>query len=232
MTHRMVRFAFVVLWSVALPAATAWAQAAAGGSVTVLSRPPGASFRLQGPQTVAGRTPMTVARGLGGPFVVTGSAPGYETWRRKMTLTGSSPDTVWMTLSPKSAAMGAARSLVLPGWGQIYNERPGHAWAMGGLVVGAAAFVGVAQLRYVEREDIYDDLIAEGSTNTALVNRARESLEDASEVRDLALMALGGAWAVNVIDALVFGPPAVDPGTPLGFVPWTRGPGMALAVRF
>lgn len=176
------------------------------GSLTVMSRPGGAAVRITGDQSVVGRTPFTLDRGLVGRYVITGSEIGYERWRRAITLDGASADTIWMTLSEKNAAMAGLRSMIIPGWGQFYDDHPGR----GSIFLGAAILAGAgyvfADLRVNDR---VEDLSA--ATTPAEVERATERLEDARDVRKYVLIAGGAVWGLSVIDAIISVPRPVGP---------------------
>jgi hypothetical protein len=190
------------------------------GSLTVMSRPHGASFRLTGDQSVVGRTPITLDRGLAGRYVVSGSEIGYERWKRTVTLDGFSADTLWMTLKEKSAAMAGMRSLIVPGWGQFYVDHPGR----GALVMVGMAAAGVGWLVTDRR---YDDRLGDlESANAALAaavtpaeiadaqaarDAAAEDAEDARDLRQSVLIAGGVLWGLSVLDAVIGVPRPVGP---------------------
>src|SRR6266850_1272687 len=92
------------------------------GSLTIMSRPEGAWFRVAGDQAVVGRTPVTLDRGFVGRYHVSGGEIGYERWKRNITLDGVTDDTLWMALKTKSGVMAGVRSMILPGWGQFYDD--------------------------------------------------------------------------------------------------------------
>lgn len=182
------------------------------GSLTVLSRPSNASYKLVGEQVFVGRTPSTLQRGLAGRFEVRGFGPGYETWKKDITLDGVNPDTVWMALQKKSALLGAARSAVLPGWGQFYCERPGSGW---GFALGEATAGIVALVAWRSEGKNSDALSAAEARNQAFnsaasrqqLAEARASYEDSQQFTTNALRAMVGIAALSALEALVLGPP-------------------------
>lgn len=171
------------------------------GSLTIISRPPGVACRVSGDRIVVGRTPLTLESGLSGRLRVRAIEPGMERWERKVELDGVTQDTLWMTLTAKSALKASARSLVVPGWGQFYSERPAAGWVYltTGLVVAGGALV--THLVYLHRVDQIPDT---GSVEDRRwhTNRA----EDAYQVRQALSAAAAGIWAVNLLDAMVFFP--------------------------
>ncbi len=203
--------AWLTLAALASLAPPARAQGAAG-SLTLLSRPAGASFRLAGEQALSGRTPLVLERGLVGRYEVTSTEPGYERWRRVITLDGVSADTLWMTLHPKSGAMAAARSLLVPGWGQFYGEHPARGVLF--LTAATAAGVGLAltALRYQDKLDAYRDADARyqaASTVTEVAaafearRRASDDAEDAYQLRQIGVGVTGGIWGLAMLDAML-----------------------------
>ena len=208
-------------------------------TLVVRSRPSGADVRISGDRLVLGRTPFTLERPLAGRYHLAGSAPGWETWRRTLDLSPGRADTVWMTLRPKHAVMGAARSLVLPGWGSFYAEHPVHGWT---IVVGdgvAAIVALVTQKQYRDKADLYESLNAEaerigappGSGPRLLAEAAREDRDAARDVRNGVLIGAAGWWGASVLDALLFGPPpARAPAPVMGMAP--GGARIGLGMRF
>lgn len=244
MTVRLPLFAALVLLTAA---STASAQTAAPpGSLTILSRPTGASYRLVGEQEIVGRTPATLVRGLAGRFRVEGFRPGYERWHRTIMVDGAGADTVWMTLHRKSPALAGLRSLVVPGWGQFYTEQP----ARGTIYLTAAAAAGVvlalAQQRYQQRLDDYraaDERYLGASTvdaiNAAFLERAAASrkVDDAYSTRQIVLGAAAGVWGLAVLDAVAWFPRPENGTWSLRLAPARDAAGrpmatLAAAVRF
>jgi hypothetical protein len=176
------------------------------GSLTVMSRPGGAAVRITGDQSVVGRTPFTLDRGLVGRYVITGSEIGYERWRRTISLDGVSADTIWMTLSQKNPAMAGLRSIILPGWGQFYDDNPGRGTIFLGAAILAGAGYAFAEIRMNDRED---DLAA--ATTPEEVEHATERLDDARDLRKYVLIGGGVVWGLSVIDAIASVPRPVGP---------------------
>ena len=168
------------------------------GSLTLMSRPAGASFRIEGDVTVVGRTPMTFDHGLAGRYRINGFEVGYDRWSRTVMLDGVSADTVWFTLRQKSALMAGARSLLVPGWGQAYDEHPVRATLFLISALGAGAGVGIAHWRYRDRVDDYDAAVL---ANAGVV-RAAARVAHARQLRMIMLGIAGGVVGLSVIDAV------------------------------
>ena len=181
---------------------------------TVMTRPAGATVKLRGPQRIAGAGPLTIERPAPGRTRVSVSAPGYETWRRTLALDGAGADSVWASLAQKHAFKGAARSLLVPGWGQIYDEHRGHAWTFAIAAATAGTGLLVSHLQFLDKQDIYDERLARLSlpgqdtpSNRRIAREAYEGAQDARDTRQRFAAIGAGIWALNVVDALVFGPP-------------------------
>ena len=166
------------------------------GSLTLMSRPAGASFRIEGDVTVVGRTPMTFDRGLAGRYRIVGFEIGYDPWSRTVMLDGVTADTVWFSLRQKSAFMAGARSLILPGWGQAYDEHPVRATLFMIGAITSSAGVGIAHWRVHDRADDY--AAAVGTTGEA---RAAARLAHARQLRLIMAGVAGGIMGLSVIDA-------------------------------
>lgn len=182
--------------------------------LTVTSDPPGAVVRLSGEYEWVGRTPWSLHRPLSGFYRVEAHAPGYQTWRGELLLGPGEPQDLRIRLSKKTRLGAGLRSLILPGWGQRYNDAPGR-----GLVytIGeAAALAGAVVLWeiYQERVDDFDDA-ARAYRNAETVDSIRETRavlveesDDADDAYDRYAVAIGAAAAIYGIAFLdaMFGP--------------------------
>ena len=177
------------------------------GSLTILSRPAGASCRIDGDRIIVGRTPLVMERGLVGRYRVRSIEPGYEPWARHINLSGATADTVWMELRPKSPFRAGFRSLLIPGLGQFYSQRPGMGWTWLGLAGLAGAGAIVANNEYHNRLDDIDLAGSPGDRQDA-IRRADDAYND----RQFAIAVAAGVWIANTLDAMIFFP---DRRTPL-----------------
>jgi hypothetical protein len=200
------------------------------GSLTILSRPAGASCRIDGDRIIVGRTPLVMERGLVGRYRVRTIEPGYEPWQRFIHLSGATADTLWMELHPKSHWRAGFRSLMVPGWGQFYSDRPGMGWTW--LTLGVVAGVGavVANQNYHDRLNDINKATTPGDRDNAILHA-----DDAYNERKAAIVAAASVWIVNSLDAMIFFP---DKRTPLlGFEAGPSPNGeiasrLAVSVRF
>ncbi|MDB5006139.1 MAG: hypothetical protein JWP45_532 [Mucilaginibacter sp.] len=120
------------------------------------------------------------------------------------------PDT---THSPKTAVL---RSLLIPGWGQVYN----HKWWKVPVIYGGLGLLGWA---VVFNNTYYNEFLAlskyreHGVTPTPkdpyytqyqlYINQPDQALYDATDGyrrnRDLSILGILGAWGINVVDAYI-----------------------------
>ena len=189
------------------------AAAPAIGSITITSQPTGANVRLEGGQIITGHTPLTIARGLVGPFGVEVWGPRYETWKRHIFLDGASSDSVFARLSPKHIWWAGLRSAVMPGWGQFYSERKPAGWTYISLAAASGSVLVAYQVKYrgrVRQADAsYEDL--QSATTPADIAAAQADydtrvirVDEAKHQRNVAAYVFGTVWAVNFVDAVFF----------------------------
>ena len=208
--------------------------------LTVRSDPPGAIIRLRGEHEFVGRTPWNLHRPLSGNYTMEAFAAGYNEWERQVYLDPTAPQDIFVKLSRKSRLGAAARSLIVPGWGQRYNGARSRGWFYTFAEVGALGASWVFWEIYQDKVDDFDAASERyrNARDEAAVREARrdvmEADEDADEAYDrhrLMLTVAGGIYAIALVDAL-FGPapafqrsarshvdadPAPAPPTSLGF---------------
>lgn len=120
------------------------------------------------------------------------------------------PDT---THSPHKAIM---RSLMIPGWGQLYN----HRWWKVPVIYGGLGLLGVAIIfnasnynefialaHYREKGIVPTPTMPYYAEYNLYANQTSQAIYDASDgyhrYRDLCILGLLGAWGINVIDAYI-----------------------------
>lgn len=126
----------------------------------------------------------------------------------------------------RSRSGAVFRSVLIPGWGQFYNQQGTKGAAFigleGGLLGAALGFHFAGQ----SAESSYHDSEDPGGTV-----HLRERAESRYRTRNVLLVASGGLWLFNIVDAWVFGrsPSADWSGTGLVFTPTHSRPGLALS---
>ena len=98
----------------------------------------------------------------------------------------------------KSKAGAAARSAVLPGWGQMYNGDTGRAMTYGTAFLAVAAGAITSAVLGVQAQNSYRE-------NKASTVHMRQEANDSFARTNLLLAGLGAVWAVAVGDAYVAG---------------------------
>lgn len=93
-------------------------------------------------------------------------------------------------------AAAALRSLIVPGWGQLYKDHPARGGAFLAVWAGAATAAVLGHARYHDARDRYD-----GATDPAAIAEAYDEMNRWYRVRNN--FALGGAavWAGAVLEA-------------------------------
>lgn len=211
------------------------------GTLTVLSRPPGASFQVKGSVEFSGRTPLTLTPRVTGRYELRSTEPGYNTWRRVLNFDGVSPDSVWMTLTRKSLVGAGLRSALIPGWGQFYSSHPASGAAFLGAAVLAGAGFEFSRVRYEDRQNGVEEAIVRlNASNTAAARAALQGAvserDDALRMRRIAGGVLGGVWAISFIETLARFPTVSKKTVSVSVAPASFGPHApvvaALHVRF
>jgi hypothetical protein len=211
----ILRTALLSMLTMPLAVASAAAWANGTSSLTLLSTPPGVAFRIRGDQEVSGRAPVTLEPWLPGRYRVTGSALGYEGWRRDLVFDGMTADTLWIALRRKNLVGAGSRALVLPAWGQFYDQHPRRGWMVlvGAIVAGAG--IVVTEQRYRDRLEELDaanaaygaaQTPAEAAAAIAAWDRIAKKVRAAHRPRQAFIWAGASVWGLGVVDAVAFVP--------------------------
>ena len=134
----------------------------------------------------------------------------------------------------RSRGDAAFRSLLVPGWGQLYNRQPVKAGVFAGAAAVALGGAVAFHLAGTQAEHDYKTKTTAaqlGSDPVATAQDLRATAEHDYALRNAFLWALGGVWLANVVDAYAFG---VDGEKAAGLVvaPAERGASLVLAGRF
>ncbi len=166
------------------------------GSIQVQTDHPGFKVLLEGPVRVSGITPFT-GNGLPvGKYKIKVLQSGYTSARKSIYLQSNGAESITLDPRPKHRIGAAARSLIIPGWGQKYNDQPTWGTFVFWTNVAAAAGHGLSAWQYLSaREDLED---AVDDTEDAW-NRAN----NAYDIYVATGWTLGVCWVFNVLDALI-----------------------------
>jgi TolB-like protein len=106
----------------------------------------------------------------------------------------------------RSRSDAALRSLLVPGLGQFYNRQPVKGWLFLG---GEGALLGTALAFHLSGASAYSDYKkvgpSSGASPSAEATRRYDQAVSRYRNRDLLLVAAGGLWVANVVDAWVSG---------------------------
>jgi hypothetical protein len=183
--------------------------------VVVDSRPPGAAVYIEGAFTVVGRTPLKIDRPLYGPYKIRSWKYGFEEYSSELQFTGEN-ENIMIVLRRKTPLKAGVRSLVIPGWGQMYTDQRMKGFLFGAAQLGTVIGSLMSHSSYLEAKDDYNAAVAEFERNQKsysdrgplleeVVRRQRE-LDKAFDRRRTWLWVAGSVWAFNVLDAIFFFP--------------------------
>ncbi len=192
-----------------------FAPAAYAQTVTITSVPGNCTVYLSGEIDLVTTTPATITEQLAGTFIVRAVRPGYEDWVSTVVFSPNTDRNLVIELSPKTRAKAALRSLIIPGWGQYYSGEKTRSFLWGLAALSTGVVAGVYESRYrdykadwIDGKDRFDNAgtVAEKERLRAEVMRLQDRAYDAETDRRWAWGLVGGVWATNVLDALVFFP--------------------------
>jgi hypothetical protein len=198
-----------------LMAAAGHAQSTANPIISITSKPTGVSVVLSGDMTVAGITPTTFSQKLSGLYRITAHLEGYENYHSSVLLSGREATTIDIKMSPRTRFKAAMRSLIIPGWGQIYSgsKTKGVLLTMGTVAAGVTA--GLLQSRHANDRSDFNDFRDKFDATRSVEEREgmldqlyqiQKKAYDAERNRNIGLGVLAGVWIYNLLDALVFFP--------------------------
>jgi hypothetical protein len=195
----------------------AGAQTASGGTgLTVISEPSGAVVTLRGPYVWVGQTPWHLDREVSGTYQVEARLPGYEPWRGEAVLGPGGLQNIRIVLSRRTPWKALGRSLLFPGWGQIYSGSKGKGICLASAWVLALGGGLWTEFTYQSRLDDFKDAQSTfeaqrqlgSSWNQAYqdVERASSRADRAYKRRQVVFGVAAGVYALSALDALFFPP--------------------------
>lgn len=139
----------------------------------------------------------------GAEFILTARAVDAETGQVIAAAEQTLPkaDTIELSqdlLEVKSKWGAAARSAVLPGWGQVYNGDTGRGIVYGAVFAAVAAGAVASAVLGANAEDSYNE-------NTPDVVDDRSTANDHYQRANWLLVGMGAVWAINIVDAYLTG---------------------------
>lgn len=184
-------------------------------TLVVDSDPPGAVVTLRGTYEWTGLTPWRLYREASGLYRAEVRLPGYDTWTGDVVLGAGGISQLQVKLGKKTPAKALMRSMVIPGWGQMYRgQRLKGTLFVVGSAVAAGAAVWTHEV-YRDRVDKFDEAsqdyidASRWEDHAPLYEVARRASEKADRAYDrqrVAMACLGGVYALNLLDCLFFAP--------------------------
>ena len=191
------------------------AQAQDKKDVVIKSDPPGAMLYFNGETSFIGVTPFKVKPNLTGNYKITAVKPGYEKSKVQYYFKGTESGTLRLKLAPKTRFQAGIRSLVFPGWGQLYSERKNSGIFLSLIQAGAGVFTLLAHNdynnAYKEYQNAWDDLTNEKSYELYIEKKdiyeaKYKKAENAFNKRETWLYISAGLWLYNFFDSIIFFP--------------------------
>ena len=213
----MKRTLTAVLVMVLAPLAVS-AQNILTGDVVIRSTPEGALVTISGDVVVSGVTPARFSHLLVGDYRLVLQKPGFERYSSRVVLDPTRPSEIDVRLSRKTSLKAAARSLLIPGWGQLYSEKKTKGYLLGTMAaVSVLAYLAADDEfdyrydLYTSKQDRYDEWLTTGSQADLRrlkpeLDEARRDAYDAENVRRVTIGAIVAVWSVSLLDALFFPP--------------------------
>jgi hypothetical protein len=184
--------------------------------VIIKSDPPGAMLYFKGENSFIGVTPFKVKPSLLGSYKITAVKQGYEKINVEYYFKGTESGTLRLGLIPKTRFKAGIRSLVFPGWGQMYSERKKFGLFVSLLQAGTGIFALIAHQDYNKAYDQYQNAWDDYKANekySDLRSEKRDILEakynkaeDAFNKRQTWLYISTGLWLYNFLDSIFFFP--------------------------
>jgi len=143
------------------------------------------------------------------------SRRGYEQFEREMNFTADNTYTIQYAIQPKTTMNSLWRSMLFPGWGQFYHERPVMGTFLSVAFIAAAAVTVQSQIDYSSKVSAYNTAVQtyESETNAANIAADKKALTttynnytNAKSQRMLMAEVTVGVYAFNMLDVLLFTP--------------------------
>jgi hypothetical protein len=182
---------------------------------TVNSSPPGAEVSLIGLLTVSGLTPVSFTQGLEGNYRVTIKKHGYETYKSSIFLQPDRSLTLTARLRPKTRFKAAARSLIIPGWGQSYSGQKFKGLCFTLMAGGAITAFLLTDSDFHDKDDKYKATLdkynsaenyQEKISLYSLVGITKNDAYHAENRRRISIGMTAGVWALSILDIFFFFP--------------------------
>jgi hypothetical protein len=160
---------------------------------------------------VSGDQMFTVAAGHN--YIFTLSKPGFIVDTAKLKFDYGDTTLMIKTFLPKNSFLMAAQSLILPGWGQFYGDRPTAGKWYRGLWIGTVALtaadagvMGISKWQYDKYNNRYPN--EPSAAERAKLTKSRSDARQLFTKSYKAFLGLSGClgivWTFNIADPLLF----------------------------
>lgn len=187
--------------------------AAQNAPQTLVSIPPRAELRLDGPLRITGQSPLRLEEPLRGEFILTADRPGFVRQKARLFFPDNGGPGVPSGTTPVNSFGGLVRTLALPGVGQWAQGEHGQGAVLLGAEIAAVGMLLKSDADVREGLRGYDLAVdrlsrSDGTTLTATdqvnlrvaVAHFQDQADDAKAARKRwAIMAIG-AWGYSVVD--------------------------------
>jgi len=185
------------------------------GEIVLTTQPSGATVHLNGEYDLVANTPARLPIDIAGQYKAKITRPGCETWRGTLTFLPGGPNEIDIKLKTKTRFKSALRSMIIPGWGQMYYGNSLRGSMLTSAAILSAASIIVTDHIYGNKSRDYNSALAdfngaksieEKERLKIILNSRQKDAYDAETNRNIAIAIGIAGWAVNVVDALLFFP--------------------------
>jgi hypothetical protein len=196
-----------------LPLGSVRADSLATLRIEVLPR--GSVIELEGPQHTLTASPNTIPRPVSGWYRLKASRAGYENWKSRIYIDGSTPTGITGSLSPKTKTKAGLRAVFFPGWGQYYSGRTARGAVLTLATLGMVGGYLYLDNRADDRISDYESLkqqfdqaesVADQEQLKGQVQQAQRDAYDAETDKRNWGYATLAVYAYQILDAVIFFP--------------------------
>lgn len=177
--------------------------------IKIQSSPSGATVQLKGLYSIVGRTPFLVPYPLQGRYKVKATKEGYQSETSHVNFFGNTESSIFIKLKPRTRIKAAMRSLVFPGWGQLYSGDKVRGAILGAASIGLIGWTLFAHNDYNSSQNALDRAVENFNRNMDeesfqnLQTKLGEAQDD-YDFRKTLLLVTASFWAYNIMDSLIF----------------------------
>ncbi len=177
--------------------------------VKIQSSPLGATVQLNGLYSIVGRTPFLVPYPLEGRYKIKATKEGYESETSHVNFFGNSESSIFIKLKPRTRIKAAMRSLLFPGWGQLYSGDKFRGVVLGAVSIGLVGWTLFTHNDYNTSQNALERAVENFNRNMSEesfqnVQTKLGEAQDDYDFRNTRLLVTASFWAYNIMDSLIF----------------------------